>query len=48
MVEDLEAIEDFDKEKDKISAKIAEMKSKLLDKIEPIKTLNLDEDRRAI
>ncbi len=48
MVEDLEVIEDFDKEKDKISAKIAEMKSKLLDKIESIKTLNLDEDRRAI
>ena len=48
MIEDLEAIENFDKEKDKISAKIAEMKSKLLGKMELMKTMNLDESRRAI
>lgn len=48
MIEDLETIEDFDKENDKISTKIAEMKSKLLGKMELMKRLNLDEGRRAI
>lgn len=42
-IEDLEAIENFGEAEDKISAKIDEMKSKLLDKMESTKIINLGE-----
>lgn len=42
-IEDLEEIKNFGEAKDKISAKIAEMESRLLDKMESMKAINLDE-----
>lgn len=43
-LEDLEEIKNFDEAKDKIMKKIAEMESKLLDKMELIKISNWDEN----
>lgn len=42
-VEDLEDIKNLGEAKDKIAAKIAKMESKLLDKMELMKTINIDE-----
>lgn len=43
-LEDLEEIKSFGEDNDKITAKIAEMKSKLLDKMARIETINWDEN----
>lgn len=48
MIKGLEVIEDSSETNDKISAKIAEMKSKLLDKMELMKEINLVESGRVV